>query len=355
MNTSATDLRGLLHYVPQFRGKLFVIDLDWSLLSETAKAEVVMDISALQSIGVKLMLVLDELEREDFLDWSVDLEFRAAHQAGDLENLEVLKQVTNRGQALLIDRCGGLLSDTLIQQAVAMEAAKVIVLSDCEPVSKQGEVVKFLRVVEISGIGDELREKDKGLLQQAAKACSEGVKRVHMLNANIPGVLLDELFSNEGVGTMVYNDKYRQIRPLKEEDISELLGMIGRSVRNTNLVPRHYEDIAECLDAYAVMQVDDNVVGCVALYEYDGIAEIACLYVKQSHGSTGYGADLVHYMENKARQLGMPAVFALTNRAAAFFQDRLGYAEMNVAELPEERRQVLECSGRNSKAFKKLL
>lgn len=356
MNSATTDLRGLLHYVPQFRGKLFAIDLDWSsLLSENAKAEVVMDLSALQTVGVKLLLVMNELEREEFLDWSVDLEFRAAHLSGAAGGIEVIKQVMNRGQAVLVDRVGSLLSDAMISHALSLDASKIIVLSDCEPVTKEGEVVKFLRVAEMPGMGEGMSEKDEALLQQAASACSRGVKRVHLLNANIPGVLLDELFSNEGVGTMVYTDRYRQIRPLKEEDISELLGMIGRSVRNTHLVPRTYEDIADQLDAYAVMEVDDNVVGCVALYQYGDIAEIACLYVKQSHGSTGYGADLVHYMEKRAKELGMPAVFALTNRAAVFFKDRLGYEEMEMKDLPEVRRKVLQSSGRNSQAFKKIL
>lgn len=356
MNSATTDLRGLLHYVPQFRGKLFAIDLDWSSLkSETAKAEVVMDLSALQSVGVKLLLVMDELEREEFLDWSVDMEFRAAHLAGDCTSAEILKQITNRGQAVLLDREEEILSDAMMRQAVSLEAAKIIVLSDCEPVTKDGEVVKFLRVAQMPEMLQGMGEKDASLLRQAAKACNLGVKRVHLLNANTPGVLLDELFSNEGVGTMVYTDRYRQIRALREEDISELLGMIGRSVRNTHLVPRTYEDIADHLGDYAVMEVDDNVVGCVALYQYEGVAEIACLYVKQSHGSTGYGADLVSYMEKRAKELGMPAVFALTNRAAVFFKERLGYTEMEMKDLPEARRKVLESSGRNSQAFIKAL
>jgi amino-acid N-acetyltransferase len=93
------------------------------------------------------------------------------------------------------------------------------------------------------------------------------VPRVHVLNGRRQGVLVDELFSNEGVGTMVHADSYRMIRPLREEDIPELLGMIGRSVRRTKLVERTYEDIQSRIGDFHVMTIDDNVVGCVALHE----------------------------------------------------------------------------------------
>ena len=151
---------------------------------------------------------------------------------------------------------------------------------------------------------------------------------------------------------MFYTDSYRSIRPITEEDISEMLGMIGRSVRNTHLVPRTFEDVRDDIDAYYVMEVDDNVVGCGALYEYGDCAEVACLYVKQSHEGTGYGADMVQFLEGKAKSKSIASVFALSNRAAEFFKS-IGYDEMNIQELPPERHKRLTESGRESRAFKK--
>ena len=92
------------------------------------------------------------------------------------------------------------------------------------------------------------------------------------------------------------------IRPLREEDIPELLGMIGRSVRRTKLVERTYEDIQSRIGDFHVMTIDDNVVGCVALHEYpaESTAEVACLYVKQAHEGRGYGMDLVKHVEAEA-------------------------------------------------------
>ena len=318
MNPSATDLRGLLHYVPQFQGKLFVVDIDWKVLSETSQAEVVMDLCALQSIGVRLLIVSTEQELESIIDWAVDHDFRSSVIAEDA-TVEQLRGVIERGQAALLKRGSILLAGNVIETSVSLGASKLIALTDFQPLEEKGQQLNFLRVREIEALSSQLTGKEQQLLNAAASACDSGVERVHLLDATEPGALLDELFSNEGVGTMVYGGTYRQIRILKEEDISELLGLIGRSVRRTHLVPRSYEQIAESLENYAVMEVDGHVVGCVALYKYDELGEIGCLYVKQAHEGTGYGADLVSFMEARAKERGMRSVFTLTNRAAKFF------------------------------------
>jgi amino-acid N-acetyltransferase len=105
------------------------------------------------------------------------------------------------------------------------------------------------------------------------------------------------------------------------------------------------------------MAIDDNVVGCVALHAYpaEGCAEVACLHVKQSHGGRGYGMELVEHAEAMARERGIARVFALTNRAADFFNKRLGYSPATVADLPPARRQQFEASGRDSLVFSRVL
>ncbi|MEO1857847.1 MAG: GNAT family N-acetyltransferase [Rubritalea sp.] len=354
MDPFATDLRGLLHYVPQFLGKLFVVDVEWQDLSEASQAEIVMDLCALQSIGVRLVIVSTEQELESIIDWAVDHDFRSSVIADD-STITRINDVIERGQAALLKRESLLLAVDLIKISVSLGASKLIALTDFQPLEEKGKLLRFLRVKEIDDLSSKLRSKDQQLLAAAASACELGVDRVHLLDASVPGVLLDELFSNEGVGTMIYGGVYRQIRTLKEEDISELLGLIGRSVRRTHLVPRSYEQIAESLEDYAVMEVDGHVVGCVALYQYGDLGEIACLYVKQTHEGTGYGADLVRFMEARGKERGMRSVFALTNRAANFFTEQMGYSIFPVESLPIGRLKELHYSGRNSQAFIKHL
>ena len=122
-----------------------------------------------------------------------------------------------------------------------------------------------------------------------------------------------------------------------------------------DLVPRTYEQVLDSLNDYAVIEVDGNVLGCVALYVYDEIGEIACLYVKQSHEGTGYGRDLVEFMEKRALKLGLSSVFALTNSASNFFEKKLGYCKVSSETLPMLRRDSLALSGRSSQAYLKEL
>jgi amino-acid N-acetyltransferase len=91
----------------------------------------------------------------------------------------------------------------------------------------------------------------------------------------------------------------------------------------------------------------------VALHHFPGedCAEVACLYVKQAHEGRGYGLELVRHVQGVARGLGIPRVFALTNRAADFFANKLGYRAATVEDLPRERRRQFESSGRDSLVF----
>ena len=348
MNLSA-DIRGLLQYVPEFRGKIFVVDLDWSEGEDALKAEILMDLAALQKVGVKLVISLPEAMTSSFYDYSTEVEFRVSSAARVFQDSDIIA-VLERGQAVMVSRQDELLSDELIDLSVQLSAKKIIVVSEGASLVEDGEVVNFIHISKLPHLATNTH-----VLAKAREACIKGISRVHLLDIQQPGVILSELFSTEGVGTMIYTDSYRKVRQLKDEDISEMLSMIGRSVRNTHLVPRTYEDVKENISAYYVMEVDDNVVGCGALYEYQDCAEIACLYVKQSHEKTGYGAEIVKFLEQVASEKGISKVFALSNRAATFFMEVLGYTEQSIETLPAARKQRLLGSGRDSRAFYKQL
>lgn len=155
---------------------------------------------------------------------------------------------------------------------------------------------------------------------------------------------------------MVHADSYRVIRELRDEDIPELLGMIGRVVRRTKLIARTYEDIQARIGDYCVMSIDDNVVGCVALHEYpsENCAEIACLYVKQAHEGRGYGFELVKHAESLAKQKRNPSSGCFNEPCRGFFT-RADYALSDLDALPEKRREQFIASGRDSLVFQKFL
>ncbi len=353
------DVREVLQYIPQFQGRLFLVLIEAGLLPEPAIAETLLDMAVLEELGVKLVLGVLGGDIADLYDWTLECEIRSALVPAPLAApaaLEATRAILGRGQSALIDASAhGPLSTEVVDFAAGLGVSKLIALLENE-VLIDGAPVPALRATEVEEQARRADPAAAGLLRSAAAACRRGIPRVHLLNGRMQGVLVDELFSNQGVGTMVHADSYREIRPIRDEDIPELLGMIGRSVRRTKLIARTYEDIQSRCDDYRVMTIDGNVVGSVALHEYPGedCAEVACLYIKQAHEGRGHGADLVRHAEEMARARHIGRVFALTNRAADFFR-KLGYREAAVESLPRIRRAAYEASGRDSRVFGKIL
>ena len=252
-----------------------------------------------------------------------------------------------------------LLGEEISRLGVSLGAAKLISLLNGPGILRNGQPLHAVSCSELESLSRVESEKGriegKALLEEAAAACRAGVSRVHVLDGRQQGVLADELFSNEGAGTMVHADDYRELRPLREDDVPELLAMIGRSVRASHLVPRDYDEILGTADDFLVLCVDDNVVGCVALHSCSqDVAEVACLYVKQSHEGLGYGKALVEAAEERARERGIGSTFVLTTRAVPFFEN-LGYEAADLAIVPEERIRKFEESDRGSKVLSKIL
>lgn len=354
-----SDVREVLQYIPQFRGKVFLVLIEAGLLPEPAVAETLLDLAVLEDLGVKLVLGVLGGDLKDLFDWTLECEIMAARVSRPISDPHAARETLDilaRGQSAVVDASAtGPLDEPVVDFARAIGVAKIIALLQNE-VLIDGAPAHAIRAADAASLETRTNAAGLPLLRAAATACSRGVPRVHVLNGRRQGVLVDELFSNEGVGTMIHADSYRMIRPLREEDIPELLGMIGRSVRRTKLVERTYEDIQSRIGDFHVMTIDDNVVGCVALHPYpaEACGEVACLYVKQAHEGRGYGALLVRHAEKIAVSLGIPRVFALTNRAAGFFAG-LGYHEAGVEALPQRRRAQFEASGRDSLVFSRML
>jgi amino-acid N-acetyltransferase len=351
-----SNVREVLQYIPQFRGKTFLVLIEAGLLPEPAIAETLLDLAVLEDLGVKLVLAVLGGDLKDLYDWTLECEIMSARVLKPITDPGAVKETLDilaRGQSVVIDASStSPLAPAVVDFAKGIGVTKVIALLE-EALLINGAPAHAIRAADALALTEQTDGPGVELLHAAAEACNRGIPRVHVLNGRRQGVLVDELFSNEGVGTMIHADSYRVVRPLREEDIPELLGMIGRSVRRTKLVARTYEDIQSKINDFRVMTIDDNVVGCVALHEYpeEDTAEVACLYVKQAHEGRGYGVELVRHAEEMARERNIPRVFALTNRAAEFFSNRLGYSTATVEELPEKRREQFEASGRDSLVF----
>ena len=350
------NVRSALEYVPYFRGRLFVVHVSAALLGASELVDALLDADALHEIGVRLVLVAEGADASALALRAGECEMHAALaeaalSEGDAAFARVAEIVERRQVAIVPSGVCGRYDEGSVRLAVALGADKYICLMESGVPQLDGQPIFAIPERDVESRADGCSSPDE--LRAAAAVCRRGIPRVHLLDGLRRGVLLDELFSEEGVGTMVHTDSYREIRPLREEDIPELLSMIARCMVDSKLVHRSYENIRDNLDSYYVYTLDGTIVGCVALYPYPQhrCAELGCLFIKKNYEGHGYGKAMCRFVETLARRQGFDSIFAISQSAVAYFRDRLHYAPMSRESLPPERLAVLEASGRASEVF----
>jgi len=246
-----------------------------------------------------------------------------------------------------------------VSVADALKATKLIYITTNDGLVYQGQLIRQMLVADLNsilnkpGFPPEMASKARN----AAAACTAGVQRVHIINGRVDEGLLAEVFSNEGIGTLIYANEYQQIRPAKKKDIRAIQVITKNSVESSELVKRTRAMIEKQLNDYYLFEIDKNPVACVALHVYPEFSkgELACLYVSPSHENQGIGQKLIQYVEAKAREMGLAELLTLSTQAFTYFQSKAGFSEGSPDDLPPGRREKYDQSGRNSKVLVKKL
>jgi amino-acid N-acetyltransferase len=249
--------------------------------------------------------------------------------------------------------------DVAAAVASALRADKLIFLLEGPGiVNSKGQLLRELTVSE----GEKLLTRPTRLtidvqlyLPTAISAVTNGVRRAHFIDRNREGALLLELFSREGVGSMLTHDPLETLRPAKIEDVGGILRLIEPLEREGVLVKRGRELLEREIDHFFVVEHDGIVIGCGALYPFpeSKAAELACIAVQPDRRDAGVGDRLLEFIEDEARRRRLNRLFVLTIRATHWFIER-GFAEAGVDELPAKK-QALYNLQRNSKVLTKSL
>jgi len=242
--------------------------------------------------------------------------------------------------------------------AIAIGADKLIFLTDSQGVTdSQGKLVDEMTADAAERLisqGDWLSPDLRRYLPCAVRASRAGVGRVHMIGFNEDGTLLLELFSRDGVGTIVTRESLEILRDARPDDISGLVALIEPLEESGALVRRSRELLEREITRFSVIEHDKLIVGCAALYPYgDDQAELACMAVHPQYRRWGYGEQLLKRIETRARAVGIRHLFVLTTVTSHWFRER-GFVEKTLADLPEEKRLVYNLQ-RRSKIFAKTL
>jgi amino-acid N-acetyltransferase len=285
-------------------------------------------------------------------------------------DIELLQTLLNQGVVPVIPPLGfdgegktyRVNSDSIaVAAADALKAAKLIFITSQDGLVYNGQLIRQMLDADLhklvqtapGGFAPEMVSKAR----YAAAACAAGVHRVHIVNGREDEGLLAEVFSNEGIGTLIYANEYEQIRPAKKKDIRAIQLLTKKAVEAEELVRRTRSEIEKNLADYYIFEIDKNPVACVALHIYPAQqkGELASLYVDPSHENQGIGRKLIQFVENKAREMGLNELILLSTQTFSYFQSKGGFSEGTPDDLPPARREKYDHSGRNSKVLVKKL
>jgi amino-acid N-acetyltransferase len=192
-------------------------------------------------------------------------------------------------------------------------------------------------------------------LQHCVKACEGGVERSHILPLAVDGAVLQEVFTHDGIGTMVVDEKLESVHEATADDVGGILQLIEPFERDGTLVRRERTEIERDVANYTVIEHDGVIFGCAALYPYPEArtAEMAALTVSPQVQGQGDGERLLKRIEQRARSLGLDSIFVLTTRTMHWFIKR-GFAPVDPDWLPEARKRKYNWDRRSQVLVKKL-
>jgi amino-acid N-acetyltransferase len=248
-----------------------------------------------------------------------------------------------------------------VEVARALRAAKLIYLATTAGVRRGDELVRQLSVEEAEVLVKkhraELAPPSVSKLENALRAAKEGVPRVHIIDGRVEEGLLAEVFSNEGIGTLVHANEYQAIRKAQKKDARPIYALIRNGMENDELARRTRADIERQVEDFFVFEVDRNPVACAAVHFYpeEKKAELACVCVDPAYENQGIGGKLIQYADGHARAGGATELFCLSTQAFNYFQQKGGFTLGTPDDLPPARRERYERSGRRSLVLVKKL
>lgn len=250
--------------------------------------------------------------------------------------------------------------------AIALQADKLIFLGEAAGLTTpQGQLIRelttasaILEQAEPADV-DALSAEQRLQLAGAIEACQGGVARCHLLSYRDESALLQELFTRNGVGTLISDIQFEDIRQAQIGDVSGLIHLLRPLEQQGILVYRSRERLEREIGHFAVIERDGMIVACAALYPIKtadnerSAAEIACVAVHPDYRNADRGAQLLTFLQQQARQQHIGDLFVLTTQTGHWFMEQ-GFEQVSRDALPAAR-QALYNEQRNSQVYRKRL
>jgi amino-acid N-acetyltransferase len=258
------------------------------------------------------------------------------------------------------------MEDVATSTAIALQADKLVFLSEVPgiretPADESAPIDTELTLADaetlLASLPRPTQPTDPAFyLQHCVKACRGGVERSHILPFATDGALLMEVFTHDGIGTMVVDEKLESLREATADDVGGILQLIEPYERDGTMVRRERHEIERDIALYTVIEHDGVIFGCAALYPYpeSRTGELATLTISPQVQSQGDGERILKRVEQQARAAGLHTIFVLTTRTMHWFIKR-GFEHVSTDWLPDDRKRKYNWDRRSQVLVKKLV
>ena len=244
-----------------------------------------------------------------------------------------------------------------VRVAVNLAADKLILYTETKmPLGSPDHPIRQLTTVEAKALLQKemaTDNPDRRHLETAIEACEAEVHRTHLIDRETNGAIFQELFTRDGIGTLISASPFEVMRKATLRDVPGILDLITPLEKKGVLVQRSREVLETEIAYFTVIDRDGLILGCAALYPFadEASGELACIALHREYTGQARGARLLEYLENSARNLGLRQIFVLTTQTTHWFLER-GFSLSDLSFLPQERQDLYNFR-RNSKVLTK--
>lgn len=413
-----SQFRSSAPYIHAYRGKTTVIWLRDRVLSTERLEALISDLTLLNSLGLKLVVLFDADHGEHRVDANEPVDdatlaqltrdigrhryeiealfsqgianspmhgskirvvsgnFVMARPAGVFNGLDLkaqgrvrrvdhtaIREQLNQQHLVLIPPLGySITGDILylppeklvVEIAAQLNADKVVIVG--ENTSELTESNKELSASELKTLLAEASPEIQGSLElQVAHAVSNaGISRCHVIDGTLDGALLAELFTRDGVGVLIALDQYDIFRRAKVDDIQGILALLKPLEDQHILVKRDPEKLEAEIQHFIVNERDGMVIGCAAIYNLSSHQAELSCVAVHPDYQKNGRGDALLQAIEKQARKDRIDTLFVLTTQTEHWFVERGFAAVGVKALPENR-QALYNFQRNSKVYQKSL
>ncbi|MEW6983540.1 amino-acid N-acetyltransferase [Colwelliaceae bacterium 6471] len=245
------------------------------------------------------------------------------------------------------------LEDVATQTAISLQADKLIAFTEHEGLlDADQQLIRSCGLNTVKQLINITTNHEEQLLMKAiAQSAEQGVERCHCVSYQSESALLQELFTRDGVGTLIAKDHREQLLSATIDDVGGILELIAPLEEEGTLVKRSREMLEVEIEQFNVIKKEDVIIACAALYPYweANTGEVACLVIHPDYRGGNRGVRLIHALEAEAKAKNLSSIFVLTTVSAHWFLEQ-GFVEQAIEKLPEGKQKMYNFQ-RKSKVF----